>query len=121
MATVVETGYWVWVRREAEKINSDGCSRVTQAFKSTCFEHDLSYYYGRDPRTAYAAFLCGHPDPWSEAKPITRRDADKLKADRLQARGPVGVLFSTWRYVGIRIGGWKAWRAHRRREAEAEK
>jgi len=116
MEAVVTLAYWDWVKVECRKIKSDGCSKVTQAFKFACEEHDLSYYYARDPRDAYKWYLASALDPWKLAKPITRGQADGLMADRQQAAGPVGWLFSTWRWAGLRIGGWLAWRNHRNRE-----
>jgi len=112
----VALGYWAWVKTECRKIKSDGCSKVTQAFKFACEEHDLCYYYAKDPRVAYALYCKGSLDYWVEADDISRAEADSLMAERQREKGLIGWLFSTWRYAGLRIGGWKAWRDHRRRE-----
>jgi len=117
MSATVVLHYWAWVREECIEIKADGCSKVTQAFKDSCLEHDLSYYYAKDPRDAYAWYLKSELDPWELAKPINRGEADALKAARLREHGLVGWAFSTWRWAGLRLGGWIAWRNHRRREA----
>jgi hypothetical protein len=45
--------YWDWVREEARKINSDGCTKGLQIGECCCLEHDLSFHYGRDPQEAF--------------------------------------------------------------------
>ena len=114
--------YWDWLKIEAAKIKSDGCSKVVDFRKDCCFEHDLAYYYAKDPRSAYNYYrTTAAPDRdrcWHYADPITRREADarikKCYSDKsiLNGLSP----FSWTRFLGTRIGGWFAWKNHRRRE-----
>lgn len=94
--------YMEWIRREAKAINSDGCSHVLEIHKDCCYEHDLGYYYGRDPRQAYKL------DDWSLAARISRKEVDA----RFEACN--GPLMGWYRWLGVRIGGWNIWRKHRK-------
>ena len=63
--------YWTWVESEAALINSDGCSKVSGLHVECCWEHDLAFYYGRDPRAAYRLYIAGESSPWLLARPIS--------------------------------------------------
>ena len=78
-----------------------------------CFEHDLGYFYGRDPREAYRLGR-ERLDPWVDAPPITRGEVDRRFRVCLQNRSRAGRWspMSAWRWLGVRIGGAKAWAAH---------
>jgi hypothetical protein len=88
--------YWLWIREEAARIKSDGCTLVSQLKQDCCFEHDLAYYYGKDPLDA---FYVG----WPAARKITKAEADKEFA------ACCGKPISLWRYPGVTIGGWFSW------------
>lgn len=92
--------YRKWVREEAFKIHSDGCSHALQIHRECCYEHDLGYYYGRDPRVA---FQFG----WESSPQVTRREIDS----RFRECHPFGVR--VWRWMGVRLGGRGIWNRHR--------
>jgi hypothetical protein len=96
--------YKRWVRAEAVKIKSDGCTASLEIKRECCYEHDLGYYYGRDPRDAFDLFKKGHSQAWENAKKI-----GKVKLDiRL---GNCSKLYH--RTLGTLIGGWGIWRRKR--------
>ena len=102
--------YWTWVRAEASLIKSDGCSKVADIHKDCCYEHDLAYHYGRDPRASYAI------KSWSLAAKISRSEADarfRKCNQELSSLGKASPL-AGWRWLGLRVGGWLAWRNHRK-------
>lgn len=112
--------YRAWVRVEARKIGSDGCTAVSEWHQDCCLEHDLACYFGRDPRLAFQLAVKGFQDPWAMAPVLSRRDADKRFAgcnvsstweeyqnDKgfLQTFKMVGKMArSGVRYVGVRLG-----------------
>lgn len=112
--------YRQWVRAEAQKISSDGCTAVSEWHRDCCYEHDLACHYGKDPRVAAQLAFQRLPDYWLQAPYLARRDADKrfaqcniatswddYKKDKgfLQTFKLIGnVTRSGLRYVGVRIG-----------------
>lgn len=95
--------YKEWVQSEAAKIKSDGCTGVPDFHKDCCFEHDLAYYYGRDPRAAFVT------KSWSLAAKISRSETDA------RFRECQGDLMGIWRWIFMKAGGsWLAWRRHRK-------
>lgn len=97
--TSLEDKYWLWVRAEALKIQSDACSKSKDWNVQCCYEHDLACHYKKDPRKAV---LVG----WSNAPDMSRRDADKAFAgcNLKYSKGPVDKARSIFRYIGVRIG-----------------
>jgi hypothetical protein len=101
--------YEEWVKVEAAKIKSDGCTFVSELYHWCCLQHDLCYYYGRDPFQAYRV-------GWQASAKIDREWADKLflacniKKSKLGRFSPEAWV----RYAGVRAGGWKPWNEHRR-------
>lgn len=112
--------YWNWIEHEAGFIKTDGCSRVTGAYRRCCWVHDLSYYYGRDPAEAYEHYARGGVEPWSWAQAITRAQADADFRRCMQAHSAAGFWspLALLRWAGVRVGGRRAWAAHRARERE---
>lgn len=108
--------YWDWIRSEATKINSDGCTAVRDFYKDCCLQHDLGYWYGRCPCCAYKLYLNSVKDVWGEAPVATRKDIDETFRNCIQAKSSVRKAspMSWVRYAGVRIGGWWAWRKHRK-------
>lgn len=107
----MSNAYWEWVKEQALLIKTDGCTGVIDFRKHCCYEHDLGYFYGRDPRHAFA---CRNtlisPDrdveAWTLAAKISRSEADA----RFRQCNPI----AKWRWIGVRLGGWNAWRKHRK-------
>lgn len=101
MAKEVPEIYKKWVETEAAKINSDGCSVVSEWHQWCCFEHDLACHYGKDPREAIKV-------GWENAPKLSRRDADKRYAACNLAmsspKKPWEYLRSVGRYIGVRLG-----------------
>src|SRR3990167_2261901 len=114
--------FYNWAESEAALIESDGCSKVTGAYKNCCFVHDLSYYYAKDPINAYKLYLQGELDPWREARAIDQKEADKDLRRCMQSQSKFGWWspMAGWRWLGLRIAGRKAWEGHRKREQELE-
>ena len=100
--------YKKWLAIEARAIGSDGCSVVNEFKQHCCHEHDLAYYWGRDPRVA---FHIG----WLDAPRVSRGQADNYfaacNADGVEGNGPVRGFV---RWIGVRLGGWNAWRQYRK-------
>ena len=103
------SGYEEWVKYEASVIKSDGCSKVTDIHKFCCLEHDLAYYYGRNPKHA---FVVG----WDKAQKVTRGDADTAfrRCNQYFSEFKLYSPMALWRWVGVRVGGWNAWNKHRK-------
>lgn len=118
VAAVSHATYWEWVESEAALIKTDGCSKVSGAFRKHCRVHDLAYYYGRDPVDAYRRYLAGDPDYWPHATPITRSDADAAFRRGMQSDSPLGFFspFAAFRWLVLKMVGGRAWDAHRARE-----
>jgi hypothetical protein len=111
--------YWAWIRSQAELLGSDGCTVVSGLQIDCCFEHDLGYYYAKDPRDAYLRELTGSLDPWTAAKAIDRDTVDARFRRCHQNRSLFGTYspMAFWRWLGVRFGGQKRWDRHREREA----
>lgn len=99
MSFLEDDKYREWVREEARWIDSDGCTKSLEIHKDCCLEHDLAYFYGRDPRWAFLYHS------WSMAPSISRAEADKRFWDCN------GLLY---RYVAVRLLGGGIWRRHRK-------
>lgn len=97
----MDQDYRDWIRKQAELIRSDGCTGVLDIHKDCCYEHDLGYYWGRDPRVAYRF------NSWELAPQIARGEVDA------RFRACNGDLMGLWRWLGVRIGGGGIWKRHR--------
>ena len=119
-AYLLRPTYWAWIRSEAERHGSDGCSAVMGFHVECCFEHDLSYRHAKDPRDAYRREREGEIDPWLHAKPITRAEADRRFRQCHQNRSKLGRYspMAIYRWLGVKWGGQSAWDAHRQRERQ---
>ena len=108
--------YWDWIKVEAKRINSDGCSKVVDFRRECCYLHDLAYYYGRDPKDAYKRYLMNDGQCWANADKINRGYADGLIKQCYHDKSPInGASPLVWtRWLGTRAGGWWAWRKHRK-------
>jgi hypothetical protein len=112
-----EDPYWDWIKTQAFGIKSDGCTGVRDFRLRCCYEHDLSYFYGRCPQSAYLAWQADpKSDVWSLAGKITRSEADARFRKCNQDLSPVGEEspMAWMRWIGVRLGGWNAWRKHRK-------
>lgn len=117
------TPYWEWVRSEAALIGTDGCSAVMGFHVECCFEHDLGYYYARDPRDAYRLYRDWSAVAWQVADPITKAEVDKRFRQCHQNLSKFGRWspMAIYRWLGVKWGGKAAWEKHRERERkEAE-
>lgn len=103
--------YKEWIASEAKAIGSDGCTVVSELFQWCCFEHDLAYTWKKDPRRAYALHRSRDKNPWNNAPPISREEADLRFRECIQKGSHFGKLSPvSWiRWVGVRIGGLWAW------------
>lgn len=112
--------YWDWIESEAAVIGTDGCSKVTGAFRRCCLQHDLSYFYAKSPASAYRIYLNGQSDYWHQGIIIDRATADAAFRRCIQANSRAGFWspMAVIRWLGVRIGGQGAWDAHRQREAQ---
>lgn len=101
----IQAAYIKWVIEQAKLVGSDGCTVVADIYLPCCYEHDLGYHYGKDPRQA---FRYG----WDRAAFISRGEVDKRFRECIQAGSPVGKWspVSYIRWLGVRIGGWWAWK-----------
>lgn len=115
--------YQDWLRAEALLIDSDGCSRVSGYQVECCWEHDVTFWHGTDPREAYVRW-CVHGDrerAWREASAIEFEEANRrfrkchFSRTVLKYASPV----AWWRYYGVMKGARAAWDTHRARPAEA--
>lgn len=97
--------YWVWIRQEAERVGSDGCTFVSEWNQACCFEHDLACRFGRDPYSAFVLALNGDANPWLHAPHMSRRKADKMfRACNTEDSGFWGDVRGYVRYLGVRLG-----------------
>lgn len=111
--------YYDWLREQAQLIHADGCSGVTNIDAICCLEHDLAFYYGKDPAHAY--HFARTQDPWWWARPITFEDANTHFRACCFRESRLGYLnlMGWWRYWGVRTKrGRAAWEGHRAREAQ---
>lgn len=92
--------YRDWIKQEALAVKTDGCTMSLDIFLHCCYEHDLAYYYGRDPRQAFEM-------GWEKAERISRGEADR----RYRSCNPHWLRYRWWLLCG---GGWLAWRNHRK-------
>lgn len=110
--------YWNWLASEAALLDTDGCSHVTGLRIECCYEHDVAYTHGKDPRSAYLHYVQGH-NYWTEAVPISRSEADRRFWRCHCNRSLLGHYspFAALRWLGVRLFGRRAWVKHRQREA----
>jgi protein-S-isoprenylcysteine O-methyltransferase Ste14 len=104
--------YWDWIRHEANRIGSDGCTVVSEYCRDACLQHDLCYKYQRNPRSAYTRYVKNLRHKWMEADPISREEADRQFRDTLQSLSPLGRWSPvSWiRWAGVRIFGRIYWK-----------
>ena len=119
----IVTPYWEWIRSEAALIGTDGCSAVMGFHVECCFEHDLGYYYARDPRDAYRKSYDPDIAPneeWLHADPIEREEVDARFRSCHQNRSKFGRWspMAIYRWLGGRGGGQEAGDKHRAGEGE---
>jgi hypothetical protein len=107
--TQASSAYWDWVREQAQLIKADGCSGVPEINRVCCLEHDLAYFYGRSPQAAFVT------KSWSLAAKCSRSDADARfrECNEDHSKLSRASLLAKWRWLGVRVGGWNAWRKHR--------
>ena len=100
----VRQKYIKWVEAEAARLESDGCTLVSELYQWACFEHDLAYRTKKDPRVAFQV-------GWENAPTISRRDADDRFKSSMQLMSPLGRWspISYIRWAGVRVGGWFRW------------
>lgn len=106
--------YWDWVREEARVIKSDGCSKVPDFYLQACLQHDLAYWYAKNPRSAYKHFVESVPDYWIKAAPIFQSEADAQFRQTIQKKSKLKKFspMSWWRWAGLKLFGKKAWNSH---------
>lgn len=117
----IQTPYWEFIRSEAALVKTDGCSAVTGARVDCCFEHDLAYFFAKDPHSAYRQWRENNYYFWEDADPIDRDEADARFRQCLRNRSVMGrwSFMAWWRWAGVRLGAQGAWDRHRAREKEA--
>lgn len=111
--------FWDWVEQESVLIKTDGCSKVSGAFRKRCRVHDLAYYFAKDPVDAYKLYVLGSSLYWLQAAPITKAQADAEFRKGIQSDSALGFFspVAAWRWLGLRfLGGQAAWDSHRARE-----
>lgn len=117
--------YWSWVESEAALIDSDGCTKVTGFRSACCWEHDLAFYYAKNPRSAYRLYIGGTPDYWQQADPIT---FDQANGDFRTCHAQRSTLGAWWWLNPLNVIRWRgvvrlsrgAWERHREREAKEQ-
>lgn len=116
------TVYWEWVRSEAALIDSDGCSKVSGWHVECCWEHDLAFQYGRDPRDAYRRYRHGALDPWRRARLITFEESNRRFRNCHVPRTKLGWLNPAvwWRWRGVVRLSRSAWDEYRARDRAKE-
>lgn len=99
--------YAEWVREEAQRMNSDGCTAVSEWNQWCCFEHDLGCEYLKDPKDAFRLWQSGEQLYWTMAKSISRREVDQRYAlcNFRNSQGLVDWSRTGVRYLGVRIKG----------------
>ena len=95
--------YRAWLIIEGTLIKADGCSHAFEWAHCCCLEHDLAYYYGRDPQHA---FQIGGPTQWQLADPIGFMTANS----RFRAHLP---WYLKYRWLAVSTAGWPIWTKHR--------
>lgn len=112
--------YREWIEDEARLIHADGCTGVTNIGGWACLEHDVAYYYGRDPVQAYRLWYRGIRGYWELSPPITFEDANRAFRSSLFRESWLGHFnpMSWWRWRAMRLKATRAaWDKHRAREA----
>ena len=115
------TLYWDFVRSEAALIDSDGCSKVSGIQVECCWEHDLAFWYGADPRDAYRLYRSGVADYWRQAARITFDEANRRFKKCHVPRTRLGWLnpMVWWRWRAVVRLSRGAWNEHREREKQS--
>lgn len=113
--------YWDFIEQEAALIGTDGCSKATGAFRRHCRVHDLSYYFAKDPISAYRHYVAGVLDYWGAADDIDQATADANLRKGMQSDSPLGFFspLAILRWTVLKAVGKNAWNSHRQRETEA--
>lgn len=96
-----------WVLDQTRRINSDGCTLVSEWHHECCLWHDLACFYGKDPHSAYNIFRVSGETRWDKAKRMPRRKADYGFLDcnaKKSGKSPLGLVRSILRFVGVRAG-----------------
>ena len=103
-----------WVRKEAARIKSDGCTKVPDFYKDCCLLHDICYHFAKDPFKAYALYEAGEVNYWHLAPSIDQAKADTYLKDCIREKAWCGRLspMALWRYHVLRRLGKKAWNSH---------
>lgn len=118
--------YWEWIESEAALVESDGCTKATGFQLACCWEHDVAFWYARDPRSAYRHWLEHHDRvrAWREADDVTFEQANRDFKRCHTQRSSLGWWWwldprnvVRWRVV-VRASR-AAWDRHRAREAAA--
>lgn len=113
--------FWDWIRQEADLINADGCTGVTNMYGECCLQHDLEFRYGKQATSAYRYYVNGALKPWELAASLTFEQANENFKRCHFRRSKAGYLnlFAWWRYAVVRRQkGRAAWDAHRARDTE---
>lgn len=94
-ARLDDPSYRERVKREAQRLKSDGCSGVPDWYVIACFDHDIMYRTHRDV----------------QQEVVTRQQADQRLRWAIQHESPFGRLspMSWWRWAAVRLAGRKAW------------
>lgn len=84
--------YWRWVRQDARKVGSDGCTAVLDICLDACLEHDIHI------RRGLTIF----------DKTISPAQAHRRFRLVIQSRSPLGRWspLSWWRWAGVVIWGY---------------
>lgn len=93
--------YKAWLRAEAEKVNSDGCTLVSEWNQICCFEHDLATRKHKNPQQAFER------GSWEAADDMTWPQADKAfwRCNRA-GKGIWGRLRADLRWLGVSLRTW---------------
>lgn len=95
--------YEEWVVEQATKLNSDGCTVVSELYHWCCLEHDLGYRWEFDPRVYFET---------GEKVPIKRSEVDHRFRECIQSKSPLHKFSPvSWiRWIGVRVGGFFLWK-----------
>ena len=111
--------YREWIKQEADLIEADGCSFISNWNSICCLIHDLEYYYGKDSAHAYVLYLSGEKNYWLIAKTTTREKADNGFNNCNHRESFLGYLHPlAWLRRLVERLGKSAWDKHRLREQE---
>ena len=94
--TSTNSHYWDRVYAAGARLNTDGCSFVSEAFHQCCVEHDIGYRTGKNVN----------------GKPMTRAEVDRRFRECMQMRSRFGALspMAWWRWAGVRLFGRRAYK-----------